>query len=81
MTVQKADEAVRRILGELEAQMDPMVLRTHPKFKVWTGVGGRRMANLDCLGLGPRERVLVGKQVAYPKAALLEWIAARLQAA
>lgn len=74
-------DTIGKILAELEYQMPPMVLRTHPNFKTWTGVGGRRMANLDVENLGPRERVLLGRQIAYPRDALLAWIAARLQAA
>jgi len=38
------------------------------------------MANLDCLGQGPKERMLRGREVVYPREALLEWIAGRLQA-
>ena len=78
----KLDASVQKILAELRADMEePAILRSHPKMKAWTGVGSRRLANLDSEGKGPRERVLIGKQVAYPRDALLEWIASRLKAA
>jgi hypothetical protein len=77
----RENETVDKILEGVAGQMQPMVLRTDPNFKRWTGVGGRRMANLDCLGLGPKEKVLLGRQVAYPRDALLAWIANRLRAA
>ncbi|CAM2057951.1 conserved hypothetical protein [Desulfovibrionales bacterium] len=68
-----------KILNQLEQMMPPLVARSHPKFKEWTGVGGRRMANLDCLGLGPQERMLLGREVVYPRGALLIWISGRLK--
>jgi len=67
------------IIDQLSQLMPPLVARNHPQFKVWTGVGGRRMANLDSLGQGPRERVLLGREVAYPRESLLEWIAGRIK--
>ena len=51
------------ILNQLEKLMPPLIARTHPQFKTWTGVGGRRMANLDSLGQGPKERVLLGREI------------------
>jgi len=36
----------------------------------------RRMANLDCLGEGP-ERIRIGRKIAYPVDALVEWMKSR----
>jgi hypothetical protein len=69
------------ILKQLEHVMPPLIARTHPQFKTWTGVGGRRMANLDSLGQGPKERMLLGREIVYPREALLAWIAGRLKEA
>lgn len=76
----RINDTVATILAEIEAAAPPAVLRTHPKFKEWTGVGGRRMANLDVVDQGPDERVMLGRQVAYPRKSLLRWIARRLAA-
>jgi hypothetical protein len=37
-------------------------------------------ANLDCLGLGPEGRFLIGKKVVYPRDAFLKWLEARIKA-
>jgi hypothetical protein len=69
------------LLKEIRREMPSIVTRNHPKFKEWTGIGGRRMANLDSLGQGPEKRVLLGRTIAYPRDSLLAWIANRLKAA
>jgi hypothetical protein len=69
------------ILNQIEQVMPPLIACTHSKFKEWTGIGGRRMANLDCLGQGPKERMLLGREIVYPRETLLEWIAGRLKEA
>jgi hypothetical protein len=38
----------------------------------------RTMANLDCLGKGPKGAFRLGKKVLYPKQALLDWLLSRL---
>jgi hypothetical protein len=40
-------------------------------------ISPRYLANLDCRGLGPSERIRVGRKVAYPIDALCNWLAAR----
>ncbi len=39
----------------------------------------RTLANLDCVGKGPRGRVRIGNQIAYPVTELMEWLEARTQ--
>lgn len=36
-----------------------------------------RLANLDSLGEGPREKVRVGRKVCYPVTSLIEWLEER----
>lgn len=74
-------DTISKILSAVEREMPEAVLRTDPRVKGWCGVGARRLASMDSVGEGPRERVLIGRQVAYPKGAPLEWIAGRLRAA
>jgi hypothetical protein len=40
-------------------------------------ISPRYIANLDCQGLGPSERIRIGRKVAYPIDALCNWLAAR----
>ena len=38
----------------------------------------RTMANLDCRGEGPQDRIRIGKHVAYPVDALINWMMERV---
>lgn len=67
------------IFDELAHALPPILYRTNPRFRELTGLHPRTMANLDSLGQGPAERVLLGKTVGYPREALLAWLAARLR--
>jgi len=40
-------------------------------------ISSGRMANLDCLGEGPKDRVRIGRKVCYPVAPLVEWLIER----
>lgn len=37
------------------------------------------LANLDCLGLGPKGRVRVGRKIAYPVNELVLWLESRAE--
>ncbi len=58
--------------------MPPILYRNHPRFKEWTGMAPRTMANMDSKGTGPRERLRMGRTVGYPKEALIEWLEAKI---
>jgi len=32
------------------------------------------IANMDCRGLGPAERIRIGRKIAYPVDALIDWL-------
>ncbi len=71
-------EATTRVdLSILLKELPPFVLRTHPRFKELTGYAGRTLANLDSLGQGPTQRVMIGNTVGYPREALVEWLESR----
>lgn len=54
--------------------------RTDPRFQEFTGISRRRMANLDCLGQGPSERICMGRnRVGYERDVLAAWLAGRLR--
>lgn len=36
-----------------------------------------RIANLDCVGQGPRERIRIGRKVCYPVQPLIDWLIQR----
>lgn len=42
-------------------------------------ISPRTLANLDCRGLGPEGRFMVGKNVVYPTESLARWIAEQVK--
>ena len=43
-------------------------------------ISPRYISNLDCKGLGPSERIRIGRKIAYPVDALCDWLALRSKA-
>ncbi len=37
-------------------------------------LNARSMANYDCLGIGPKKRIRIGRKIAYPVDALVAWL-------
>lgn len=42
-------------------------------------INPRTMANLDCLGLGPKGRFIVARKICYPRESFLTWLEARVK--
>lgn len=67
------------ILSKLETELPPIVGR-RIVFKITGGlISQRTMANLDSKGLGPKERIRVGRQIGYPRETFIFWFSERMQ--
>jgi hypothetical protein len=62
----------------LDPVLPPILFRNHPKFREWTGYSPRTLANRDSEGMGPDQRVTVGRICGYPKESLLRWLEDRV---
>lgn len=64
-------------LSTLEAQLPPLI----PRHRIGQFLGGLYspgyLANLDSKGLGPKDRVLIGKKCCYTRESLIDWLRAR----
>jgi len=67
----------RDVLRKLGADLPPIVFRNNPRLRELIGLSPRSLANLDCLGQGPPERILIGRLVGYPRDALIAWLRQR----
>ena len=65
-------------LNGLERELPPIVFRNFPRWRDFLPIAPRTMANMDSRGEGPKERVLCGKVVGYPRAALISWLRERI---
>ena len=71
MTQKNAAPSIRDLLDPV---LPPIVFRNHPRFKEWTGYSNKTVANFDCRGTGPDQRLVVGRVTGYPKDSLIRWL-------
>jgi hypothetical protein len=63
----------------LEPVLPPIVFRNHPDFKKLTGYSSRTISNKDSLGIGPDQRLIIGRVTGYPKDSLIRWLESRVR--
>lgn len=71
---------VENLLSDMERELPVLVARSAVERITGGLLSGKTLANADSEGTGP-ERVYLGRKVAYPRKALLEWMRARLTVA
>jgi|APHig6443717817_1056837.scaffolds.fasta_scaffold07726_2 hypothetical protein len=68
------------ILHEFSKDLPPLVTRQELEKLTGGLIKARTLANLDCKGKGPLQKMRIGKKVAYGKEAVLKWLLARTEA-
>lgn len=63
--------------SELEKVLPPIVFRNWQKWRDVLPIAPRTCANEDSKGTGPKEKIMCGRVVGYPRAALIAWLRAR----
>jgi hypothetical protein len=77
----KIDPAIVKIFEDMaKAWGSPVVVRD--KVSVMTGgmISTGYLANLDCRGEGPPEKIRCGRKIAYPLSSFLPWLMSRAEA-
>ena len=69
------------LLADIERTLPPIVFRNWPRWKDVLPMSPRSVANDDCLGVGPKERIYMGRNAGYPKASLMEYLRAKSRVA
>lgn len=64
------------VYAELERTLPPVISRSDVPRLLGGLISAGRLANLDCLGLGP-PRINLGRKVGYPRTSFLAWMRAR----
>ena len=56
----------------------PYIFRTDKTRQAIDGCSAGVLANMDCVGTGVKESFLIGRKIAYPTAAYIEWVVSRI---
>lgn len=68
-----------QIIRSIEQEAPPILTRNAIEKVTGGAISAKTLANLDCIGGGISERVTVGRKVAYPRAAFIEWLRRQLE--
>lgn len=61
-------------LAELEKALPPIVFRNWPRWKDIIPISPRTVANDDSRGIGPKEKIYLGRVAGYPKASFMAYL-------
>ena len=78
-TEEKKD--IEAYLADIEKVLPPVVFRNWPKWRDILPMSPRSVANDDCLKCGPAERIYMGRNAGYPRAALMAYLRAKSRVA
>ncbi len=62
------------VFEQLRSEMPALIFRD--KISEY-GLNPRTMSNHDCKGTGPKEKVRIGRRIAYGRDSLIVWLKAR----
>lgn len=73
-----ASTNLQMVLESIERESPPVLTRQSIEKLTGGAVRAKTLANLDCLGGGIAERLTMGRKVAYPRQAVIEWLRGRM---
>ncbi|HQO64732.1 MAG TPA: hypothetical protein PK528_14070 [Syntrophorhabdus sp.] len=65
---------IESFLAEIEKVLPPIVFRNWSKWRDVLPMSPRSVANDDCLGIGPKEKVYLGRVAGYPRSSLMAYL-------
>ena len=78
-TMNEATKAKReQVLSAIESELPPVVFRNWHKWRDVLPMAPRTVANDDSKGNGPKEKVFVGRNAGYPRAAFVDYLRKRI---
>jgi hypothetical protein len=71
---------IAEIRSNLESALEnsPYILRQSKQRRLLDGLGPGVLSNLDSAGKGPAEKIMVGRKIAYPREAYINWLVSRI---
>lgn len=68
-----------RALDAIERELSPIVFRNWPRWRDVLSIAPRTVANDDSRGEGPEEKVYMGRNVGYPRAAFMKYLKKKMK--
>jgi hypothetical protein len=72
---------IETLLADIEKVLPPIIFRNWPKWRDVLPMSPRSVANDDCLGVGPAERIYVGRNAGYSRSSLMAYLRAKSRVA
>jgi hypothetical protein len=72
---------IETVLAEIEKVLPPIVFRNWPKWRDVLPMSPRSVANDDCIGQGPAERIYMGRNAGYTRSSLMAYLRAKSRVA
>jgi len=73
------EERIEVVLADLEKELPPVVYRNWEDWRRYIPYSPRYVANLDSLGTGPDERLMVGGVTGYPRESMMRFLKDRVK--
>ncbi|MGA9110533.1 MAG: hypothetical protein WB290_09575 [Smithella sp.] len=77
----EAKKNIETYLADIEKELPPVTFRNWPRWRDVLPMSPRSVANDDCVGLGPKEKIYMGRNAGYPRASLMEYLRAKSRVA
>ena len=75
MITEKKD--IETALAEIEKELPPVVFRNWYRWRDVLSMSPRSVANDDSLGLGPKEKIYMGRVAGYPRSSFMAYLRAK----
>lgn len=77
----KKENTTDLFLADIEKELPPIVFRNWPRWRDILPMSPRSVANDDCIGIGPKDKIYMGRVAGYPKASLMAYLRAKTRIA
>jgi hypothetical protein len=72
--MEKENRSIEVLLDDIEKVLPPIIFRNWSKWKDVLPMSPRSVANDDCTGQGPAERIYCGRNAGYPRSSFMDYL-------
>jgi hypothetical protein len=73
------EDCLEKYLTEIEKELPPVVFRNWPRWRDVLPFAPKSLANDDVLGIGPKEKIFMGRNAGYPRASFMAYLRTKLR--